>query len=422
MSDIPARGATAPLGETVPKTDPLPPPGVTAPLAAHAAHAPGGHHRATQMSPSAVPSTLESPKDPPPMDGAAQVALERRIDVALAAGTTAEEINGSTVRDDAARDAAIHDALKAADAQGAASGGAPSDEHSARRHGPATMMSPIPGPSGGSVPPPGGRSATDAVVDAVLPAAAFQPPPYAGGGNADAQWGPPGAHAGAFEARDRQAAPGGQLHGSMPAPALGAGGMPRRSNTMLIVLIAGGVVVLLIGLVIVGGGALFFSRRAAATRAAKAQGGSESSNAGSPAGAGAAGQASPGATGGGVQPRAVDPRAMGGTRARLIALSAGALEVEAVRAAITTVLPQVDACFVASELEPPNHESVTYELDVATSGTITRAEPTPQTGRAPKLDACVGGALRTARMPRGARNTRVKLTLSARIGELQQTR
>jgi len=108
---------------------------------------------------------------------------------------------------------------------------------------------------------------------------------------------------------------------------------------------------------------------------------------------------------------------MGGTRARISTLSAGTLDGEAVRTAITTVLPRVDLCFSASELESPNHETAAYELDVAAGGTVTRAEPSSSASRASKLDACVSNALRTARMPRSGAVTKVKLTLTSRIGD-----
>lgn len=475
MSDGTARGVTAPLqhgGElgampdrdtapTAPPTVPLAaapaaqrvgvtvPPHSTVPLAVQPAVG-----RATQMSASAVPSTLESPKDPMLVRAEAETRIERPLDTALPL-TLDREGYGATLPDDAARDAAIREATRLADAQAAAMSGTASDEPS-RRYGPATLMSPTPGANGGDGAATAARDTSeDAVVDAILPAAAFLPargsgdrsglgndspaPNSADGGGALAHWGTPGAHAGAFEARDpRQGAPairpgpGGSLAPPGYDPRAGA---PRGSSTPLIIMVVVGVVVLVGALAVVAGGALLLrSRAAAAARATKAAQGAaptETSNLPAP-GAAPGGAASPSTTTtaapGETAPRAqqrptsATSRVMGGTKARLSALTAGSLDLEGARAAIGTALPRIDACFANSELEPPNHESAAYDLEVAPSGAVTRADPATQTGRAAKLDTCVGAALRSARMPKSAGGSRVKLVLSARIADLQPTR
>jgi hypothetical protein len=107
------------------------------------------------------------------------------------------------------------------------------------------------------------------------------------------------------------------------------------------------------------------------------------------------------------------PIRMGGSKARLAVTSAGSLDPEAVRAATTSALPRIDACFAATELEPPNHESAAYDLDVAPTGEVRRAEPATPVGRSTKLDACVVERLRALRMPRSAKPSTVKLTFSA---------
>ena len=115
-------------------------------------------------------------------------------------------------------------------------------------------------------------------------------------------------------------------------------------------------------------------------------------------------------------------RAMGGTKARLGTLTSGSLDIEGARAAIGTALPRIDACFATNELEPPNHESVTYDMEVAASGAVKSAEPGTLSGRVARLDTCVVAALRAVRMPRSPGGGRVKLTLTARIADPQQTR
>ncbi|HSO38223.1 MAG TPA: hypothetical protein VLT33_37100, partial [Labilithrix sp.] len=215
MSDAPQRG-------------PGIPPAATVPLAAHPAPgAPVMHHRATQMSPSAVPSTLESPKDPIILLAPDATWIERPMDTTLPS-SAGESPNGATLRDDSARDAAIREAARRADEAMASAAASASGEPSARRHGPATQMSPVPGAS--TAPPGPPLAAEDAVVDAVLPPAAFVPPTHGAtldmgsGGYTEAPqhagWGAPGAHAGAFEARDPWA--GARPMPSRPPPGMGA--------------------------------------------------------------------------------------------------------------------------------------------------------------------------------------------------------
>ncbi|HSO38353.1 MAG TPA: hypothetical protein VLT33_37750, partial [Labilithrix sp.] len=277
-------------------------------------------------------------------------------------------------------------------------------------------------------------AAEDAVVDAVLPPSAFVPPTHGAtldmgsGGYADAPqhagWGAPGAHAGAFEARDPWA--GARPMPSLPAPGMGTrtarGGRP---NGTLIALIVGGVVLLVLGIGIIGGGMFVLSRRTAA-RAARSSKAADAPVAAAP-GAGVTPATTGTSNGAGdngprAQPRANDARAQGGTKAKAIVLATGALDVEGARAAVNAALPRIDACFAASELEAPNHETAAYDLDVAPSGTVTRAEPATAAGRAPRLDACVTSALRAARLPRSPGGSKVKVILTARVGDLQQAR
>ena len=132
-------------------------------------------HRATQMSASVgVPSTLESPKDPMLLRAEAQTRIERPLGSGHASQvpSTLEDVD-STMPDNAARDAAIRDAARAADERA----GMPSDSGS-KRFGPPTLQS----PNDGGLPSSPAASLAGVVVDAILPSAAFarpEPPPTA---------------------------------------------------------------------------------------------------------------------------------------------------------------------------------------------------------------------------------------------------
>jgi hypothetical protein len=336
MSDAPEtrRGATAPLPMTVqPSTDPMP-------------NAPPKPERvATQMSASAVPSTLESPQDgtagggaPPPP------ALKHDI----------------TEPDEAARRNAELDTGIAAPAI-----------VSSARGGPATLMSPAVAPLAENTT---SLAPEDAVIDVGAPAHAFMPhgsSPAYGGGPGIIHQGP-------------------HTHGG------GAAGRRPMSTTALAMLVVGGVVgiIVLAGLVV----GLFYlgeRRKAEAAESARAPRG-PSATVAPPAQEG---------------PRA--PARFGGAKARLAVTSGGALDPEAVRAALAGALPKVDACFAAAELEPPNHESAPYDLDVQPTGEVKKVELVAAANRAPKLDACVVQALRVVRLPKAARASVVKLTFSA---------
>lgn len=412
MSDGRDRGAGAP------PIAPSVPPVTTVPLAAQPLQ-----NAVTQISASAVPSTLESPKDALVLRARAGTRMDRGGESTLTA--TIDDINGTTFPDDTARDAAIRGAMKLSGSRSAANQAAASARPSSPHHGPRTMISPNLGASG--LPPPPGSAQESAVADAILPAAAFLPmetldmgvarppsataPTYAPiAAAAQAQWGAPGAHPVAFEARDGwQAQPighAGPPMGSLAPPGIGtdaraAAPPTRRSSTMLIVLCVVGALVLLGVVVAVAGGAYLFKQRKVAAKAAQVAASGDDT----PASPSTAAAAAP-----------TDARLMAGTKARISTLSAGTLDGEAVRTSITTVLPRIDLCYAVSELEPPNHETAAYDLDVAASGTVTRAEPSSAASRAPKLDACVATALRTAKMPRSGAGTKIKLTLTSRIG------
>lgn len=119
--------------------------------------------------------------------------------------------------------------------------------------------------------------------------------------------------------------------------------------------------------------------------------------------------AAPAATGEGSR----GPARFGGGKARLGVTTTGTLDSEAIRVALAGAVPRIDACFSAAELEPPNHESAAYDLDVQPTGDVKRADVATTANRAPKLDACVLSSLRGVRLPKSAKASTVKLTFSA---------
>jgi hypothetical protein len=327
---------------------------------------------ATQVSASAVPSTLESP---------AEVRDAKPADASLR--------HDITTQDDAARVAAERDAAFAAagvpvamPAMNATAPLSPEPQESARRGAPATLMSPAVAPMPGALahgdkPASPSLAPEDAVVDVGAPAHAFLPPgaspAYGSAADAGARR-HPGVH-------------GGAAHG-------GPGARRSMSTTTLVMVVVGGVAgILLLAAAVIGFFYVAERRKAEAAAAERA-----------------------------LHPPTVPaavtleaprtPPRFGGTKARLAVTSGGAMDAEAVHASLAGVLPRIDACFAAAELEPPNHESATYELDVQANGEVKKAEPAGAVPRAAKLDACVVQSLRAARLPKAARASVVKLTFS----------
>ena len=365
MSDEPDRPRviTAPLGVS-PAPAPEPAAPVTAKLeppmaepalltTARLVPAPVNARPATQMSASAVPSTLESPQEPSP-DAVAVIVATPTDDAARL-----DEIHGAAlVRGDAGRAvASLPPELEAT---------VPASRHG----GPATMMSPaVAAPLPGASTPP--LAPELAVVDVGAPAHAFVP--YGSGAQ-------PGFGGGAQ----------GMMH---HGPA--GGGARRSTSTTFLVLVIGGIVAALAVLALgIAGFFLFTSRRAAEL--------DDPLGSRQPGGAVA------------PEPPRLPPR-MGGTRARVSVTSSGALDPSAARAAIDGAMPHLEPCFAATELDPPNHESASYEVDVAPSGEVRRAEPAGPGARSAKLDACMVQSLRSVRMPRSSKPSAVKLTFFAPI-------
>ncbi len=333
-----------------------------------------------------MPSTLESPAD---VRDARDAPDPKQAD----ASSVRHDV---TTQDDAARVAAERDAAFAAagvpvampamnampplNAMPAIAPASHDPQESARRGAPATLMSPAVAPAfahGDKAASPS-LAPEDAVVDVGAPAHAFLPPgaspAYGGAADAGARM-HPGVHLGA-------------------GPHGGPGARRSMSTTTLVMVVVGGVAgILLLAAAVIGFFYVAERRKAEAAAAERAL--------------------HPPTVPAAVTPEAPrTPPRFGGTKARLAVTSGGAMDAEAVRASLAGVLPRIDACFAAAELEPPNHESAAYDLDVQPNGEVKKAEPANAVTRAPKLDACVVQSLRTARLPKAARASTVKLTFS----------
>ena len=313
MSDAPEqrRGATAPLPMTAqPSTAPLPiagPPGAGAGADADAGASPG----------------------PGAARGDADVRFGGAVDAGVSAGARAGRRRpGRRIAQARCDRAGRHGARgRRARRRHRARARArrrrpPLTQDPGRRGGPATLMSPAVTPQGDKPASPS-LAPEDAVIDVGAPAHAFMPhgsasPLYGGG-------------------------PGGMMHQG-PHPVGGAAPARRAmSTTFLVVVVVGGVagIILLAGIVV----GLFYlgERRKAETAEGRALHGPSVT-------------AAPGAQEG---PRSA--ARFGGTKARLAVTSGGAMDPEAVRAALAGALPRIDACFAAAELEPPNHETAAYD-------------------------------------------------------------
>jgi serine/threonine-protein kinase len=106
-------------------------------------------------------------------------------------------------------------------------------------------------------------------------------------------------------------------------------------------------------------------------------------------------------------------KAYGGRRAELGAGSYGGDAdhdyVAPTRAAIARVQSLVDACFAATEYDPPEHVNPMWTIDVLSSGRAGAVRPSPGAGNQPKLDACMIPVLRGVTYPARPRAEEIRL-------------
>ncbi|MDB5221132.1 MAG: serine/threonine protein kinase [Myxococcaceae bacterium] len=129
--------------------------------------------------------------------------------------------------------------------------------------------------------------------------------------------------------------------------------------------------------------------------------------------------AAPGVADAGTAPTAAPPS--GGQRmaARSATLSLGdcTFDLAECQSAIGKVMPSVQACFAATEFDAPNHEVADYSITLDKTGAVTDVRRHKTGGNVvhPKLDGCVGSAIRRAKYPTSPSNTRVEVLFRARL-------
>ncbi len=106
-----------------------------------------------------------------------------------------------------------------------------------------------------------------------------------------------------------------------------------------------------------------------------------------------------------------------GARTATLTLGDCTFELAECRAAVAPLMPSVQACFAATELDPPPHEVADYSIMLDKSGAVTdvRRHKSGENVAHPKLDACIASALRRAKYPRSPGNTRVEVFFRARL-------
>jgi hypothetical protein len=105
--------------------------------------------------------------------------------------------------------------------------------------------------------------------------------------------------------------------------------------------------------------------------------------------------------GGGNKVTTVDAGAtrpqMAGSSVKLTGGSFEKYDIEKSKAAIAVIQPQLNACYAATEFDPPNHEFTCWTLTINGAGIVTNARRSTDHDPHPKLDACVIGAWRMSK-------------------------
>lgn len=112
-------------------------------------------------------------------------------------------------------------------------------------------------------------------------------------------------------------------------------------------------------------------------------------------------------------PSSTSKALMGGARVNSSSLNfelcSSATDIGGVRAALEAVRPQINACFAATQHDPPIHEIRSYDVVLDAHGKVTRVMMTPvdQNPSVPRLDGCLGAVLQTLTLPAYACTGRV---------------
>jgi serine/threonine protein kinase len=100
------------------------------------------------------------------------------------------------------------------------------------------------------------------------------------------------------------------------------------------------------------------------------------------------------------------PRCSGGTFEKY--------DIAKSRAEVERVLPQLGACYAATEFDPPDHQFTSWTLTIDPSGRVTSARRSSDVDAHPKLDACVIPILRTMKWEALPGGGTPKISLTAR--------
>jgi len=274
-------------------------------------------------------------------------------------------------------------------------------------YGAAAPMSPPMGSPPPGTPPPGG----------MMP---YQPTPYVAGGGPMTPMSPNGYSA---------VGPTPNPYGPTPAPATTPEKKSGSSGLMI------GIMIAILALVLIGvvgglGAVYYFAKKEPATVAAASSASgapvsvssgaapatptSVASGAATPASANTPGAmktkpnpppgpnpTAPDAGGGGNRVTTVDagttrPQMAGST----VRISGGTFEkydIEKSKTAVGMVQPQLNACYAATEFDPPNHEFTCWTLTIDPNGNVTNAKRSTDHEPHAKLDPCVSAAFRMSK-------------------------
>jgi hypothetical protein len=103
-----------------------------------------------------------------------------------------------------------------------------------------------------------------------------------------------------------------------------------------------------------------------------------------------------------------------GASVRISGGSFGEFDVEAGRAAINRVGGALNACYAATEFDPPDHQFTNWTLQVDPAGNVKSVQRTTSADPHPKLDGCVIGALRQVKLPATKAGGSVQVSLASR--------
>ncbi len=107
-------------------------------------------------------------------------------------------------------------------------------------------------------------------------------------------------------------------------------------------------------------------------------------------------------------------KAMAGTNPDIRGGSFGKYDIEKTKASVRAVMPAIRACYVATELDPPDHQYTIWVLVVDPAGNVKNAHRKTNYELHPKFDACIMQALRLVKLEALPGGGEIDITLGAR--------